>query len=100
MSYRTIKRLLGESSLELKFHFLFGSGLLLLITGSFYVYAQLNLGVVRAQQRERAQLLLSQNILARHWKLLNPPTRAVDEAARDPLQEFAYDLMGSDPDGM
>ncbi len=100
MSYRTIKRLLGESSLELKFHFLFGSGLLLLITGSFYVYAQLNLGVVRAQQRERAQLLLSQNILARHWKLLNPPTKAVDEAARDPLQEFAYDLMGSDPDGM
>jgi signal transduction histidine kinase/cell division protein FtsB len=100
MSYRTIKRLLGESSLELKFHFLFGSGLLLLITGSFYVYAQLNLGVVRAQQRERAQLLLSQNILARHWKLLNPPTKAVDEAARDPLQEFAYDLMGNDPDGM
>ena len=32
MSYRTIKRLLGETSLERKCRFLFGGALLLLIT--------------------------------------------------------------------
>jgi hypothetical protein len=35
MSYRTFKRLLGETSLERKCRFLFGGGLLLLVSGSF-----------------------------------------------------------------
>ena len=35
MSYRTLKRLLGETSLERKCRFLFGGGLMLLITGLF-----------------------------------------------------------------
>ena len=42
MSYRTVKRLLGETSLERKCRFLFGGGLMLLIAGSFYFYASLN----------------------------------------------------------
>ena len=41
MSYRTMKRLLGETSLERKCRFLFGGGLMLLITGSFYFYYRL-----------------------------------------------------------
>ncbi len=36
MSYRSIKRVLGETSLERKCRFLFGACLLLLITGSFW----------------------------------------------------------------
>jgi hypothetical protein len=39
MSYRAFKRLLGETSLERKCRFLFGAGILLLITGSFWLYA-------------------------------------------------------------
>src|SRR5262249_9308078 len=39
MSYRAFKRLLGETSLERKCHFLFGAGILLLITASFWLYA-------------------------------------------------------------
>jgi signal transduction histidine kinase len=39
MSYRAFKRLLGESSLERKCRFLFGAFILLLITGSFLLYA-------------------------------------------------------------
>ncbi|MBX3442463.1 MAG: HAMP domain-containing protein [Planctomyces sp.] len=66
MSYRTIKRLLGETSLERKCRFLFGGALLLLITGSFYVYAQLNLQIVRDQYRQRARLLITQNLLSIH----------------------------------
>jgi two-component system, NarL family, sensor histidine kinase BarA len=39
MSYRAFKRLLGETSLERKCRFLFGAGILLLITISFWFYA-------------------------------------------------------------
>jgi two-component system, NarL family, sensor histidine kinase BarA len=66
MSYRTIKRLLGETSLERKCRFLFGGALLLLITASFYVYAMLNLRIVTDQYRTRAQLLISQDMMAMH----------------------------------
>ena len=40
MSYRAFKRLLGETSLERKCRWLLGAGVLLLMTGSFWVYAQ------------------------------------------------------------
>src|SRR5690606_17499089 len=68
MSYRAIKRLLGETSLERKCRFLFGGALMVLITGSFYLYAQLNLGVLKDQNRERARLVVSPRLLARHSK--------------------------------
>ena len=66
MSYRTFKRVLGETSLERKCRFLFGGGLLLLITASFYFYARLNLGVVYDQYNERADLLITANLGAKH----------------------------------
>jgi two-component system, NarL family, sensor histidine kinase BarA len=69
MSYRTVKRFLGETSLEVKCRLLLGTGLMLLIMGSFYVYAKLNMRIIREQQRERAQLLVAHNILWAHWKL-------------------------------
>jgi len=40
MSYRAFKRLLGETSLERKCRWLLGAGVLLLMTGSFWFYAQ------------------------------------------------------------
>src|SRR5438132_3996494 len=40
MSYRAFKRLLGETSLERKCRFLFGGFILLLIGGSFWLYAR------------------------------------------------------------
>src|ERR1700722_15707404 len=40
MSYRAFKRLLGETNLERKCRFLFGAFILLLITASFWLYAQ------------------------------------------------------------
>src|SRR5262245_24190432 len=40
MSYRAFKKLLGETSLERKCRWLLGAGVLLLMTGSFWVYAQ------------------------------------------------------------
>ncbi len=40
MSYRSIKRVLGETSLERKCRFLFGACLLLLISASFWLYGR------------------------------------------------------------
>ena len=62
MSYRSLKRLFGETSLERKCRFLLGSSLIILISGSFYWYSQRNLIVIEAQYRQRAQLLISQNL--------------------------------------
>ena len=40
MSYRTFKHLLGETSLERKCRFIFGGGIFLLVSISFYGYGQ------------------------------------------------------------
>lgn len=68
MSYRTVKRLLGETSLERKCRFLFGGGLLLLITGSFYLYAWLNSDLLYQQNRTTARMLVAPILLEKHWK--------------------------------
>lgn len=56
MSYKTFKKLLGETSLERKCRFLFGSGLLLLITASFYLYGRLTADLVDKQNRINGRL--------------------------------------------
>lgn len=68
MSYRTIKRLLGETSLERKCRFLFGSGLLTLITTSFYFYARQTTELVYSQNQVAARLLVAPVILEKHWE--------------------------------
>src|SRR5262245_3701209 len=91
MSYRTIKRLLGETSLERKCRFLFGGALLLLITGSFYVYAQLNLRIVRDQYRQRARLLIGQNLQYMHRNATAPTTGKGSETATQPSPESQHE---------
>lgn len=73
MSYRTFKKLLGETSLERKCRFLFSGALMLLITGSFYFYAYLNLQIIGAQNRQRAELLIAQNLQMTHWEKMSEP---------------------------
>jgi signal transduction histidine kinase len=68
MSYRTFKRLLGETSLERKCRFLFGGGLLLLITLSFYVYGKLTSGLVEDKDQITGRLLVMPIILKKHWE--------------------------------
>jgi len=94
MSYRTIKRLLGETSLERKCRFLFGSGLLLLITGSFYFYYSQTKNLVFRQNRTAARLLVSPVILEHHWKweLAQSPSELV-QTARRPLDPKLVETM-------
>jgi two-component system sensor histidine kinase BarA len=65
MSYRAFKRLLGETSLERKCRFLFGAGILVLITLSFWVYAIQTEGLAYEQAKTSCRLLIVP-ILARH----------------------------------
>ncbi len=66
MSYRSIKRLLGETSLERKCRLLFGGGLLLLISGSFYIYARQTQQLVFVQNTDLARSLVASVILEKH----------------------------------
>src|SRR3954471_15028745 len=60
MSYRALKRLLGETSLERKCHFLFGTFSILLITGSFWLYARQTEHLAYEQINTACRLLVVQ----------------------------------------
>ena len=67
MSYRSIKRVLGETSLERKCRFLFGACLLVLITASFWLYSFQTEQIVIEKDRKTGQLLTRQDLVMRHW---------------------------------
>lgn len=64
MSYRAFKRLLGETSLERKCRWLLGAGVLILMTGSFWVYARATEDLAYEQLETTGRVLLS-TIVAR-----------------------------------
>ena len=86
MSYRSIKRALGETSLERKCRFLFGACLLLLITASFWSYGILTERVVYEQNQIRGQLLVDRVMLTRHWEELVKPKRKEAENDRETME--------------
>ena len=67
MSYRSFKRVLGDTSLERKCRFLFGAALLILITGSFYWYGQLTEQLVDKNTVSTARQLVDFTVLQEHW---------------------------------
>jgi two-component system sensor histidine kinase BarA len=66
MSYRAFKRLLGETSLERKCRFLFGAGILLLITLSFWFYAYQTEYLAYDQATITCRLLVEPIVWKRH----------------------------------
>src|SRR5207248_2901766 len=66
MSYRAFKHLLGETSLERKCHFLFGAITLLLMFGSFWLYAHLTEGLAYEQIETSCRLLVNPIIAKKH----------------------------------
>ncbi len=67
MPYRSIKRVLGETSLERKCRFLFGACMLLLITAAFWWYGSRTEKLVYEQNPIKGRLLVDQVMLAMHW---------------------------------
>lgn len=70
MSYRSIKHVLGETSLERKCRFLFGACLLLLITASFSFYSYQTEKMLYRQNRNTGRLLVDQVMYIKHWESL------------------------------
>ncbi len=68
INYRGLKKLLGETSLERKCRLLFGAALMILITTSFWIYAGRTTALVEAQQVVKAQTLVPQILLRRHYQ--------------------------------
>ncbi len=68
MSYRAFKRLLGETSLERKCRWLLGAGVLILMTGSFWVYARQTEDLAYGQLETTGRALLSSIVARQHVK--------------------------------
>jgi two-component system sensor histidine kinase BarA len=90
MSYKSIKRALGETSLERKCRFLFGACLLLLITASFWSYGILTERVVYEQNQIRGQLLVDRVFLIRHCENLATILRKDSEIDRQQTDRDMY----------
>ncbi len=82
MSYRSIKRVLGETSLERKCRLLFGACLLLLITTSFWLYSFQTEWIVNDQNRNTGRLLVDQEMAVRHWKEFETAAKYQDLAKK------------------
>ncbi|HTM53147.1 MAG TPA: ATP-binding protein [Pirellulales bacterium] len=114
MSYRSLKRVLGETSLERKFLTLFGFSLLILIAGSFWWYGKSTEKIVYESSRETARSLVETVILMHHTKVQDPDfivllddlkqglasreyrwefIRPVQEGPNAPRDEFEWDVI-------
>ncbi|MDE2505805.1 MAG: HAMP domain-containing protein, partial [Planctomycetota bacterium] len=70
MSYRSFKHLLGETSLERKCRFMFGGGILILVSFSFYLYGQRTEGLVIEQNIQLARSPVNLTLTNIHYKML------------------------------
>jgi two-component system sensor histidine kinase BarA len=70
VSYRSFKHLLGETSLERKCRFIFGLGILLLVSVSFFLYGKKTEELVRMQTTQNARMLVDDALHIYHTKLL------------------------------
>lgn len=68
MSYRSFKRVLGENSIERKCRLLFGSCLLLLITGSFWWYGKRTENLVHEKNESTGRQLVDAFMLKYHFR--------------------------------
>ena len=93
MSYRSFKKLLGETSLERKCRFLLGGFILLLISGSFWLYARQTEDLAYDQTISLCRLLV-QNVIDEKLATVcaqgNSPTQStfVDELLAEYSQNW------------
>jgi signal transduction histidine kinase len=91
VSYRSFKNLLGETSLERKCRFIFGAGILVLITFSFYLYGWKTESLVWSQNTQTARMLVNPKLMDVHNKALGNKEygTVLDALARDfsPLED-------------
>ncbi len=103
MSYRAFKRLLGETSLERKCRFLFGSGVVVLITLSFWFYAYQTEHLAYAQAVTTCRLLISPVLAQQHLTLIKNELQNAKPAInlgnldhvvlKEPGKEYQYHFL-------
>ncbi|HEX3658843.1 MAG TPA: ATP-binding protein [Pirellulales bacterium] len=86
MSYRSFKRVLGETSLERKCRFFFGMCLLVLIAASFFWYGTKTEELVTKQNRTKGELLVKTGLIVTHSEKLG---------ARDQFLPAAKELIAN-----
>ena len=69
ISYRALKKIIGETSLERKCRFLFGFALLILITASFWLYDYSTQHLIESQQVLSARSLVPRILQLHHYRL-------------------------------
>jgi signal transduction histidine kinase len=74
VSYRALKHLIGETSLERKCRFIFGGGILVLITLSFSLYAWRSDKMVMEQKKITCRTMVNPIVLLQHWVKLEADT--------------------------
>ncbi len=89
MSYRSIKRVLGETSLERKIRILFGVILLGLIAGAFLWVNRITEELIRENTRAKAHSLIETHLLRIHFEKVHI-TREIDP--NDPVQDAAEQM--------
>lgn len=99
MSYRGIKRVLGESSLERKIRILFGICLLLLIAGSFLWVNKVTEDLIRRNTRDKANGLKPDFILRRHLPTQIDDTDEQSRARRTLFESLAMTAPNVELDG-
>ncbi|PHR99904.1 MAG: hypothetical protein COA78_24490 [Blastopirellula sp.] len=90
MSYRSIKRVLGETNLERKCRILYGSCLLVLITGSFWWYGQSTEQLVHDNNRSTGRHLVDAVLLKIHWQNNESDIFGYDEFVNNTGLELEY----------
>ena len=89
MSYRGIKRVLGESRLERKIRILFGVCLLALTAGAFWWVSKITENLIRDNTRDKAQSLTTDFILRTHLRKVKFQESLVGSASTDLFNSLA-----------
>ena len=84
ISYRALKKIIGETSLERKCRFLFGSALFILITASFWLYDYSTRRLIDSQQVLAARSLVPRILQLHHYRLF----MALEEPATGDQSSF------------
>ena len=84
MSYRTLKRILGETNFEVKALSLFGVGLSVLAVVTFGLYWWQTDSLIDEQNRTTAKLLMAPMIQQKHWEWGTRLKRTFEPAADEP----------------
>ncbi len=104
MSYRTLKKLLGEANFEVKCLALFGLGLTVLAAATVALYWWRTSELIDSQNRTMARLMVSPIILEKHWTWSESESEFIDIIRRLPnelqpedLRNYKWELFKADP---